>query len=99
MGNGIVQWRTKDILAASSEVDYFDPRVIGTSAEWAGDSSEEHEADSTKWVCRGKEYDAGSERTVWYITVYKLTHTSPLDNSEEDSGMEVSGTEDSSVEG
>ena len=46
-------------------MDYFDPRVIGTSAEWVGDSSEEHEADSTNWVCGGKEYDAGSERTVW----------------------------------
>ena len=80
-------------------MDYYDPRLIGAPVEWDGDSSEENEADVAKWVCGGKENDAGSERTVWYITVYKLTHTSPLDNSEEDSGMEVSSMEDSSVEG
>ena len=92
------QWKTKDILSGSSEVEYFDPRLIGTSAEWAGDSSEEHEADSAKWVCGGKEYDVGSERTVWYKSVYKITHAAPLDDSEEDSGMEVSSVEDSSME-
>ena len=77
--------------------------MIGDSAEWVGDSSEEHEADRAKWVCGGKEYDAGItvwyKRTIWYNSVYKLTQTAPLENSEEDSGMEVSSMEDSSVEG
>ena len=85
------EWRTVDILADSSE--YVDPWVIGSSQEYfAADSEEQHEADMAEWVCGGKEY-------LSYQSVYKLTYTAPLDNSEEDSGMEVSSMEDSSVEG
>ena len=99
------QWRTKDILADSRlDVEYFDPRLIGTSAEWGMDSSEEHQADTAEWVCGGEdELDIGvrefGRKRKSYKSVYKLTLTAPVDNSEEDSGMEVSSIEDSSVEG
>ena len=88
----------EDILADTPGVEYFDPRLIGTSAEWGyGDSEESHQADLAEWVCGGEE-ESGGVRS-YYKSVYKLTLTAPVDNSEEDSGMEVSSMEDSSVEG
>ena len=92
------QWRTKDISAP--EVEYFDPRLIGTSAEWYGDSGENHEADTAEWLCGGSEELGGvTTRRSYYKSVYKLTLTAPVDNGEEDSGTEVSSIEDSGMEG
>jgi len=94
-------WRTKDILAPeflAEEVEYFDPRRNGIEdwieeTYWYRGSEEYHEADTEEWLCGGS-FEGESFRSV-----YKLTLTAPVDESEEDCGMEVSSMEDSSVEG
>jgi len=104
-------WRTKDIIAPeflAEEVEYFDPRRNGIEdwieeKYWYRGSEEYHEADTEEWLCGGS-----SERES-FRSVYKLTLTAPVDESEEDSGMEdssvedfgmeISSMEDSSVEG
>ena len=76
-------------------MDYIDPRM-SISAEF-GDSMQtwSHYADLAEWSCGGEENTGGRR---YYNSVYKITHTAPMDNSEEVSSMEVSSMEDSSLE-